>query len=80
MTIDVTSEKSFLKYLEDKTPIYKFVIDNYHSKEISLRIPYIYSKINIKKNPKDLKGLLKYFIDREEYEYADKVKKLISIY
>lgn len=76
--LDITSEKEFLQYIQNKTDVYKYIIDNYVKKEITIEIPYIYSVINIKKNKKDLNRMLEYFIKKEEYEYAEKTKKLIS--
>jgi hypothetical protein len=71
----IKDKETFIELIEDKTELYKFIIDNYKH-DINIKIPEIYSIIVIEKNKELIEDAFKHFVKCEEYEYADKMKKL----
>jgi len=71
----VQNKETFIELIEDKTELYKFVIDN-HKHDINIKIPEIYTLIEIKMSEELINEAFDHFIKCEEYEYANKIKKL----
>jgi len=73
----ITDRNHFLSVLENKCELYKHCIDNY-SEKVKIEIPIVFSSILLTMNQKNIKLMFDYFVKHEEYEYAERVKKLIK--
>jgi len=73
----VKNRHALLQVINNQTELYKFIVDNYQLENIQIECEDVFTTITIPKNTKTLNNILQTFVLKEEYEYADKTKRLI---